>query len=73
MSGLFANVPILLANLFQRDKAEISAGLSPSLYAFKEARFRRFRVRQQYLVSNCSTRVEEGTQRRKRFLDCLKS
>jgi hypothetical protein len=47
MSGLFASVPIRLANLFQRDKAEISVGLSPSLYAIKEARFRRFQVRQQ--------------------------
>jgi transposase-like protein len=41
-----------LANLFQHYKAEISSEVAPNLCTFKEgiceAKFRRFRVRQQY-------------------------
>jgi hypothetical protein len=54
--GIFSRlsfiVRILLANLFEPYKAEISAEVFPHLCAFKkvicEAKFRSFRVRQQY-------------------------
>jgi hypothetical protein len=46
------NGGMLLANPFTTDKAEISAEIAPRLCGFKggmcEAKFRRFRVRQQY-------------------------